>query len=49
MGKSFEEVKTYLVDNPLKISKVEIAPGIFWRKSVPKSPEKVEMQMELDK
>lgn len=47
LGKRFEEVKTYLIDNPLKISKVEIAPGIFWRKSVPKSKEKVDIQLEL--
>ncbi|MCX6759928.1 MAG: hypothetical protein NTW46_01120 [Candidatus Nealsonbacteria bacterium] len=49
LGKSFEEVKTYLSDNPLKISKVEIAPGIFWRKSVPKIGEKVDIELELSK
>lgn len=48
LGKSFDEVKSYLSDNPLEITKVEISPGIFWRKSVPENAGKVEMKLELN-
>lgn len=48
LGKSFDQVKTLLTDDSLKISKIEINPGIFWRKSMPKSKEKVDIELKLD-
>jgi hypothetical protein len=48
LGKSFEEVKSILSDGSLKVSKVEISPGVFWRKSMPKTAEKVDMSLEVN-
>lgn len=48
LGKSFEEVKNVFSDSSLKVSKVEISPGVFWRKNMPKTPEKVDMSLMLD-
>jgi len=46
-GKSFQEVKTFLNDQP-QITKIEVKSLPFWRKKIPDSLEKLEIIFSLD-
>ena len=47
LGKSFKEVKIFLEDQP-QVDRIEIIPGLFWRKRVPENMNKVELKLNLD-